>query len=1049
MSLSELCIRRPVMTTLLMLSFAVAGFLGYRQLSVAALPQVDFPTISVTAQLPGASPETMAASVASPLERQFSTIAGISSMTSASTSGTTTITLQFDLSREIDGAALDVQAALSVAQRRLPQEMTTPPSFRKVNPADQPILFISLRSPTLPLSAVNEHGDTIAQQLSQLPGVAQVSVFGAQKYAVRVQVDPDAAAARGLTMDNIRTAIQGANSNAPVGTLQGPAQNLTLTATGQMERAAEYRDLVVAWRNGAPVRLSDIARVVDSVENDRVASWFIDTRSVTLGIQRQPDANTITVVDAVRERLEKMASTIPPAVQVRVVNDRSISIRDSVHSMEKKMAIVISMVVLVIFLFLKSASATIIPAMALPVSLIGTFAGMHLLGYSINNLTLLALTLAVGFVVDDAIVMMENIYRRIEGGMKPFEAALVGSREIGFTIISMTLSLVAVFIPVLFMGGILGRVFREFAVTISLAILVSGFVSLTLTPMLCARWLKPEAHAHKSPPAYLRWFDAAFNWSLDAYRRTLDIALAWPKAMLVLTFATMVAAIMLYQAVPKGFFPTEDTGFVSGITEAAVDISFEAMNQRQMRIAEIIRKDPAVDYFVSNTGTTGFNPTSNVGRFFIALKPRDERDSVTDVMMRLRRSTSGLPGVNTFFVPVQTMNIGGRSSRSLYQYTLMSSDPDTLYDTAPRLMAEVAKLKEVRDVNSDLNITNPQLSVDIDRDKAAALGISLDQLRNALYMAYASRQVSTIYTPANDYQVILEATREFQSDPAAVGRLYLRASNGQAIPLETVATLRRSVGPLQINHQGQQPAVTISFNTAPGFALGDAVKAIGQLERDFGLPAQITTGFAGTAQVFQDSLKNQGLLLLAAVLAMYIILGILYESYIHPITILSGLPSAGIGAVLALMLVGMDLSVIALIGVVMLIGIVKKNAIMMVDFAQEARHHGASARDAIREACLLRYRPIMMTTFAALAGTVPIAIGFGAGSELRQPLGVAVVGGLLISQVLTLYITPVVYLWLERGATAFARWRGKAGSEPHADQPIVIAEAAEKRMAAE
>jgi HAE1 family hydrophobic/amphiphilic exporter-1 len=1014
MNLSELCIGRPVMTTLMTASIIAFGVFGFRLLPVSALPKVDFPTIQVTATLPGASADTMAASVAGPIERQLSTVSGISSMSSSSSQGTTSITIQFDLNRNIDGAALDVQTALTIAQRRLPVEMLIPPSFRKVNPADFPVLFVSLSSETLPLSTVNEYGDiTIGQTLSQIPGVAQVLIYGTQKFAIRVQADPEAAAARGLSLDDIRTAVSRANSSTPVGTLNGPKQDIAIQASGQLNKAVDYRQVVVAWRNGSPVKLDEVARIYDSVENDKVATWFNGTRSIVLAIQKQPDANTVAVVDAVRAKLPSLRAQIPPSITMDVTLDRSVSVRESVADVEETLLIAVGLVIVVIFLFLRSASATFIPALAVPISLLGTCAVMYALDYSINNMTLLALTLSVGFVVDDAIVMLENIVRHIEKGMKPYEAALKGAREIGFTILSITFSLIAVFIPVLLMGGIVGRVFREFAVTISVAILVSGFVSLTLTPMLCARVLKPHDPHHK-PNFVLRWFEVMFDSWLRAYEWALDRVLAYKSVMLVVTLATLGATVWLYIIVPKGFFPQEDTGFLSGTTEAATDTSFEAMGARQKILADILRADPAVEFVNSTVGSGGPNPTANYGRLFIGLKPKNERDSAPVVMARLRQKALQVPGLQAFFQGIQNLNIGGRPSKSQYQYTLQSGDTDSLYRVAPEMREKIAQVPGLQDVTTDLYIKNPQLTVDIDREKAAVYGVTADQIRNQLFNAYGARQVGTIYMPSNDYQIILEVQPKFRVDPTDLSKLYVKTANNQTIPLDAVAKMVPTVGPLQINHQGQQPAVTISFNLAPGTSLGYAVDQITRIEQDSNLPATIATGFSGTAQVFQDSLRGQGVLILAAVFAAFVILGILYESFIHPITIISGLPSAGIGAILTLMLFKMELSVIAMIGIVMLVGIVKKNAIMMVDFAIERRAVGLSAEHAIREAALLRFRPIMMTTFAAIFGTLPIALGAGAGAELRQPLGVAVVGGLMVSQLLTLFITPVIYIYLDR-----------------------------------
>jgi hydrophobic/amphiphilic exporter-1 (mainly G- bacteria), HAE1 family len=1037
MTLSETCIRRPVLTTLVTASIIVLGVFAYRLLSVAALPAVDFPTIAITATLPGASAETMAASVAAPIERQLSTIAGITSLTSSSSLGITSITIQFDLNRSIDGAALDVQTALSVAQRRLPVEMTTPPSFRKVNPGDFPILYISLNSQTLPLSVVNEYGEiTLAQQISQLPGVAQVIIYGAQKFAVRVQVDPVAAAARNISLEDIRSVVTKTNSNTPVGTLNGPKQSVTLTASAAMTKAEEYRKVVVAYRNGAPVYLDQVARVVDGVENDKIASWFNDNRAVVLAIQRQPDANTVAVVDLVRNRLPQYRALVPPSINMDVLNDRSISIRESVADVQETLLIAVGLVVLVIFLFLRTIPATIIPALAVPVSLVGTCAAMYVFGFSINNMTLLALTLSVGFVVDDAIVMLENIVRHIEGGMRPFEAALKGAREIGFTIISITFSLIAVFIPVLLMGGMVGRVFREFAVSIAIAIIISGFVSLTLTPMLCARVLRSH-HEDEKQNIVLRMFEAMFKGWLRGYEWSLDRVLRYKFITLLVTFATLGLSIYLYIIIPKGFFPTEDTGFISASTEGSSDVSFAQMAVLQRQVAELIRKDPAVDYVNSTVGAGGPNPTQNIGRMFIALKPKKERGiNSTEVIQRLRRTANVVPGMRVTFQNVQNINITGRISKAEWQYTLQSSDTEALYNIAPEMRDRIEKIPGLTDVSTDLYIKNPQMTIEIDREKAAVYGITIDQIRQELFDAFGARQVATIYTATNDYQVILESQPQFQADPSQLQNIFVKTNvpgaggaggngpgagvngngvpSGPSIPLAAVTKVVPAVGPLQVNHQGNQPAVTISFNLAPGFSLGQAQDAIRAIEREARLPITINAGFQGGAQVFQESLKGQGLLVLAAIFAAYVVLGVLYESFIHPITIISGLPSAGVGALLVLMLFGMDLSVIAMIGIVMLVGIVKKNAIMMIDFAIERRRVGLSADAAIREACLLRFRPIMMTTFAAIFGTLPIALGTGAGAELRQPLGVAVVGGLCVSQLLTLFITPVVYIYLDR-----------------------------------
>ncbi|NBU13332.1 MAG: acriflavine resistance protein B [Alphaproteobacteria bacterium] len=1024
MSLSELCIRRPVMTTLITLSFIVFGLFAYRLLAVAALPRVDFPTISVSANLPGASPESMASSVAAPLERQFSTISGITAMTSISSLGSTNITLQFDLDRNIDGAALDVQAAISGSLRRLPPDLPNPPSFRKVNPADQPVLFIALTSDTMQLLQVNDYAEQILQQqISQINGVAQVQVFGSQKYAVRVTADPEAVSARGLSFADIQKAVSSANSNQPTGTLRGTERNVTIEASGQLKSAADYGAIIVSSKNGVPVKLEDIATVRDSVENDQTASWYGTKRSLVLAVFRQSDANTVDVVDQVKAKLPQYRAQLPASITMDVLSDRSIPIREAVADVQVSLGIAMVLVVLVIFLFLKSLSATIIPALALPVSLIGTFAAMYAFGYSIDNISLLALTLSVGFVVDDAIVMLENIMRHIEEGMKPFDAALKGSREIGFTIISITLSLVAVFIPVFFMGGVVGRVFREFAGTISVAILVSGFVSLTLTPMICARILR-EHKPDRQEGAFSRIVDMGFNAVLALYRVALDVVIRFRLVALILTIGTIGVSGWLYVQVPKGFFPQEDTGLLRASVEAAPDVSFSSMAAYQVKLNEAISKDPAIDYF---TAAAGFGST-NQGFMFIQLKPRQQRDDMGKIIARLRKASSGIPGINAVFVPIQNFNLNaGRLARAQYQYTMQSSDISTLFAAVPKILEQFRKTPELRDVTGDLQIANPQIVVDLDREKAANLGVTSEQVRQTLYNAFGSRQISTIYTASSDYAVILEANRDYQSDPAALSRLFVKNATGQNVPLEAVANIRRNIGPLSINRQSQQPAVTLSFNLAPDVALGQAVEAIRKAEKVAGLPSTIITGFAGSAQQFQDSLKGQGLLIMAAVLVIYIVLGVLYESFIHPITILSGLPSAGLGALLALQIYKLDLSVIAIIGILMLVGIVKKNAIMMVDFAIERRQAGADALSAIREAALVRFRPIMMTTFAALFGTLPIALGSGAGSELRQPLGIAVVGGLAVSQILTLFITPVVYIYLDRLDSYF---KGRAKAAP-------------------
>jgi HAE1 family hydrophobic/amphiphilic exporter-1 len=1023
MNLPEICIRRPVMTTLLMMAFVIFGMFSYRLLPVAAIPRVDFPTIVVSAQLPGASPETMASSVATPLEKQFSTIAGLSSMVSTSGQGVTSITMQFDLDRNIDGAALDVQSAMTTAAKQLPVEMTTPPSFQKVNPADQPVIFLVLGSDTLPLSVLDEYGETMmGERLSTLPGVALVNVYGAQKFAVRVQANPEALAAKGLTLTDLQNAVAAANSDTPAGTLMGPNQSFTLQMRNQFNKAADFAPVIVAYRDGAPVRVSDVAKVVDGVENDQVAGWYNGQRSIILAIQRQPDANTVQVVDSVRALLPVFEAELPAAVKLSVLSDRSVSIRNSVDDVQFTLILTAVLVVLVIFLFLRNVTATIIPALALPVSVIGTFAGMYVLGYSVDNLSLLALTLSVGFVVDDAIVMLENIMRHVENGERVMDAAFRGSREIGFTIISITLSLVAVFIPVLFMGGVVGRVFREFAVTISMTILISGLVSLTLTPMLCSRLLKPPKHGDQQF-FLLKYSEAAFDKMRDGYEWGLRKVMIYRGATLAVTILCIIASGVLFVIVPKGFFPSEDTGQIFAFTEGPQDASFQSMADHQKIAAQIIKDDPNVSDVNSFIGATGFSPALNNGRLFIQLKPRNERSlNADEVIQELRPKLAQVPGMNTFMQSLQNIQLGGRLAKSAYQYTLQDADTTELYKYSQTMQARIAGAPGFQDVNSDLQLLNRQAVIDIDLDKAGLLGITMDQIRNVFYSAFGTRQISTIYEPSNDYEVILELDKAYQQSPEDLSRIYLKSSSGASVPLAAIAKLSSGVGPVTVNHQGQLPSVTIAFNLAPGVSLGTAVQEIAQLERNVNLPVTVNTGFQGNAQVFQDALKGQGLLLAAAVVVIYIVLGILYESYIHPITILSGLPAAGLGALGTLMLFHQDLSVIAIIGIVMLIGIVKKNAIMMIDFALERQRVGhVPADQAIFEACLLRFRPIMMTTMAAIMGGLPIALGTGSGAELRRPLGLAVVGGLIVSQSLTLFITPVIFLYLEKARTMFSR----------------------------
>lgn len=1023
MNICEPFIRRPVMTTLVMGGMLLFGAMSYKLLPVSDLPNVDFPTIQVQASLPGASPETMASSVATPLERQFSTIAGLDSMTSTSSLGNTLITLQFSLNRDLDAAAQDVQAAIASALRQLPPDMPFPPSYRKVNPADQPIMYIALTSPTLPLYMLDEYGETIiAQRISMVSGVAQVLVYGAQKYAVRIQLDPRTLASRKIGIDEVSKAVARANVNLPTGTLYGPQRAFTVQATGQLTQAEAYRPIVVAYREGRPVRLEELGRIEDSVENDKIAAWFINRRAIILAIQRQPGTNTVQVAKAIRELLPTFEAQLPASVSMHLLYDRSESIQESVRDVQFTLVLALILVVLVIFVFLRNLTATTIPSLAMPLSIMGTFTIMYLAGFSLDNLSLMALTLSLGFVVDDAIVMLENIVRHMEMGKRPFQAALDGSREIGFTIVSMTLSLAAVFIPVLFMSGIIGRLFHEFAVTIGVAVLISGFVSLSLSPMLCSRFLRPTGG--KTHGALYRLSEKGFDLLLAWYGRGLRWVLQHKAIALAFTGVVMGATIYLFIAVPKGFIPNEDTGQLLAITEAPEGISFYALIEQQKRVAEVVAQDPNIEAFMSSAGARGGVIGSNQGTLFIRLKPRDQREmSADEVVQSLRRKLMGIPGMKVYLQNPPVIRIGGRFSKSQYQFTLQSPDTRELYHYATILEERIKELKSVIDVSSDLQLKNPEVRVVIDRDKASALGVTAEQIEDALYSAYGSRQISTIYTPDNDYKVILELLPEYQKDPAALSMLYVRSSTGQLVPLEAVARFSEGVGPMSVNHSGQLPSVTLSFDLKPGAALGQALSEIQALARSI-LPPTMTTSFQGAAQAFQSSMEGLGVLLFMAVLVIYMVLGILYESFIHPITILSALPFAGFGALATLMLFKTELNIYSFVGVIMLVGLVKKNGIIMIDFALEAqRVEGKSPVEAIYQACMVRFRPIMMTTMAALMGTLPIALGIGAGAGSRRPLGLAVVGGLLFSQFLTLYITPVFYVYLDRVQRAFGSRR--------------------------
>ncbi|HVT04525.1 MAG TPA: multidrug efflux RND transporter permease subunit [Thermoanaerobaculia bacterium] len=1038
MNVSEPFIRRPVMTTLVMVAILLFGIMAYRGLPVSDLPNVDFPTIQVSAGLPGASPETMAAAVATPLERQFSTIAGLDSMTSASSLGNTSITLQFDLKRNLDSAAQDVQSAISAAARQLPPNMPSPPSYSKVNPADSPVLFLALTSDTMPLNELDEYGESMmAQRISTVAGVAQVQVYGAQKYAVRIQLDPRQLVSRGLGIDEVASAIRSSNVNVPTGVVNGPYQALTIAANGQLFHADDYRPLAVAYKNGSPVRLGELGKVLDDVETNRAAAWFKNRRGLVLAVQKQPGTNAVEVSDAVRALLPKFREQLPASVNLDIHRDRAESIRNSVNDVKFTLMLTLFLVILVIFIFLRNVSATLIPSLALPLSIIGTFSVMSLLDYSLDNLSLMALTLSVGFVVDDAIVMLENIVRHMEMGEPPLEAALKGSKEIGFTIVSMTVSLTAVFIPILFMGGILGRLFHEFAVTIGAAILVSGFVSLSLTPLLSARFLRP--HNKETHGRLYRLFESFFDGMLRVYESGLRWVLRNRMFTMIASAAVLAGTVLLFIAVPKGFLPSEDQGQIRIQLEAAQGISYEEMVRHQQAASDIIAHDPNVATWFSFVG----RGASNQGTLSLRLKPRNERKkSADEIILDLRPKLNAIPGIRAYLQNPPPIQLGGRSGSAQYQYTLQGPDTNELYASAQTLLDKVRKLSDFEDVSSDLQLKNPQLSVTIDRDRAAAYGLTASQIEDALYSAYGSRQVSTIFAPTNQYAVIMEVAPEFQNEPTALSMLYVRAASGQLVPLDTFAKMTPSTGPLTVNHTGQGPSVTLSFNLKPGVSLGQAVVEMNKTARET-LPQTVTTSFQGTAQAFQSSFAGLGLLLIMAVAVIYLVLGILYESFIHPITILSALPFAGFGALLTLMVFKLDLSIYAFVGIIMLVGLVKKNGIMMVDFAIEAQKKGDTAEEAIYEACVVRFRPIMMTTMAALMGTLPIALGFGAGAESRRPLGLAVVGGLLFSQTLTLFVTPVFFLYMEKLRT----WRSPKSRDKDRFEELIRDEQAEPSLA--
>ena len=1039
MNISEPFIRRPIATSLLMAGVILLGLFGYSLLPISSLPTVDFPTIQIVTRYPGASPEVMTSSVTTPLEVQCGQISGLTSMTSASSFGISTITLQFALDRDIDVAAQDVQAAINVARGTLPTDLPNPPTYNKVNPADTPVMTLAVTSDAFPIEKVNDYADTlIAQKLSQVSGVGLVTIEGNQKPAVRIQFNPTALASLGLGPEDLRNGINAANVNNPKGSFNGTKQSYTIGSNDQVLNAADYRPLIVAYRNGAPVRISDVATVIDSVENNELAAWVGRQPAVLVDIQRQPGANIIQTVNRIKQLLPKLTASVPPAVKVSILTDRTETIRASVEDVQFTLLLTIALVVLVIFLFLRRLWATVIPSVALPLSLIGTFGIMYLIGFSLNNLSLMALTISTGFVVDDAIVMIENIFRYIEAGEKPLEAALKGARQIGFTVVSLSISLIAVFIPLLFMTGIVGRLFREFAITLSIAVIASAVVSLTLTPMMCAKFLKPIKHGKQGK--FFQWSEGIFQKTLDLYEVTLKWVLRHRFVTLMVAIATLVITLFLYVIVPKGLLPLQDTGEIIGVTDAAQNISFAAMVDRQQQIADIVRQDPDVQSVAAFVGAGTVNQTPNSGRLYIVLKPRRARQAnAQQIIARLRQATRGVQGISLFMQAAQDLQIDTRVSRTQYQYILQDTDPKELGEWSDKLLQKLKQLPELRDVATDQQSQGFQVFVNVDREKASRLNVQTAAINNVLYDCFGQRQISIIFTQLNQYRVILEVLPEFRNAPSSLDQIYVNSSTGQQIPLSAFATMETTTAPLVVTHQDQLPAVTLSFNVRQGGSLGEAVRTLQEAKDQIGMPETITGGFYGTAAEFQSSLSSEPFLILAAVIVIYIVLGVLYESYIHPITILSTLPSAGVGALLALLFTGTDFSLIALIGIILLIGIVKKNAIMMIDFALDAeREQGLPPEESIYQACLLRFRPIMMTTMAALLGALPLAVQEGTGAELRKPLGITIVGGLLLSQFLTLYTTPVIYLYMDKLGRFIARRKQAKEPGPQLPEPAHV-----------